>query len=474
MAEVPTFPATAGVRTPGTAGMWFKHEYNSLYKLDFFNYNQYHHHFNGEARTAAPRTAGAAVAYARKGETRRNCMLTLDKIYHAAFVLRDVARRTDLIAASRLNSDSDLYLKTENLQLTGSFKVRGAYYKISQLTDEERAKGVIACSAGNHAQGVALAATRMGIKSIVCMPDGAPIMKVESTKKLGARVELVKGAYDDAHDRAVELQRETGMTFIHPYDDDLVMAGQGTIGLEILDQLPDVEAVIVPVGGGGLLSGVAFAIKSLRPDVKVYGVQAAGAASMYNAYHDHRYETLDQVDTFADGIAVKTPGENTYELIQRYVDDIVTVSEDEIAAAILALMENQKLVAEGAGATPVAAALFGKLPIAGKKTVCLISGGNIDVNILSRVITRGLIMSGRKTNLMIALEDKPGQLTRVSEIISGLGANVVSVQYDLADPNMTVTSCFLKLGLETRDAVQIEAIKKALAAEGFKLVSERA
>ena len=183
---------------------------------------------------------------------------------------------------------------------------------------------------------MALAATRMGIKSIVCMPDGAPIMKVESTKKLGARVELVKGAYDDAHDRAVELQRETGMTFIHPYDDDLIMAGQGTIGLEILDQLPDVEAVIVPVGGGGLLSGVAFAIKSLRPDVKVYGVQAAGAASMYNAYHDHRYETLDQVDTFADGIAVKTPGENTYELIQRYVDDIVTVSEDEIAAAILA------------------------------------------------------------------------------------------------------------------------------------------
>ncbi len=201
-------------------------------------------------------------------------MLTLDKIYHAAFVLRDVARRTDLIAASRLNSASDLYLKTENLQVTGSFKVRGAYYKISQLTEEERAKGVIACSAGNHAQGVALAATRMGIHSVVCMPDGAPIMKVESTKRLGAQVELVKGTYDDAHDRAVELQEETGMTFIHPYDDEQVIAGQGTIGLEILDQLPDVEAVVVPVGGGGLLAGVAFAIKSLRPDVKIYGVQA--------------------------------------------------------------------------------------------------------------------------------------------------------------------------------------------------------
>ena len=400
-------------------------------------------------------------------------MLTLDKIYHAKFVLKDVARKTDLIAAPRLSDKTELYLKTENLQVTGSFKVRGAYYKLSQLTEEERAKGVIACSAGNHAQGVALAATRMGIPSLICMPDGAPIMKVESTKRLGAKVELVAGTYDDAHDRAVELQAQTGMTFIHPYDDEQVIAGQGSIGLEILDQLPDVEAVIVPVGGGGLIGGVAFAIKSLRPECKVYGVQAAGAPSMANAFRDHAYETLDSVDTFADGIAVKTPGVNTFELVEKYVDDVVTVSEDEIAAAILALMENQKLVAEGAGATPVAAALFGKLPIEGKKTVCLISGGNIDVNILSRVITRGMIMSGRKTNLMIALEDKPGQLTRVSEIISGCGANVVSVQYDLADPNMTITSCFLKLGLETRDAAQISEIKECLTREGFKLVSER-
>ena len=400
-------------------------------------------------------------------------MVTLDKIYHAGFVLKDVARKTDLIAAPRLSKEAQLYLKTENLQVTGSFKVRGAYYKISQLSEEERSHGIVACSAGNHAQGVALAATSMGIKSVVCMPDGAPIMKVESTKRLGAKVELVAGTYDDAHDRAVELQQQTGMTFIHPYDDEQVIAGQGSIGLEILDQLPDVEAVIVPVGGGGLIGGVAFAIKSLRPECKVYGVQAAGAPSMANAFRDHAYETLDSVDTFADGIAVKTPGVNTFELVEKYVDDVVTVSEDEIAAAILALMENQKLVAEGAGATPVAAALFGKLPIEGKKTVCLISGGNIDVNILSRVITRGMIMSGRKTNLMIALEDKPGQLTRVSEIISGCGANVVSVQYDLADPNMTITSCFLKLGLETRDAAQISEIKECLTREGFKLVSER-
>lgn len=401
-------------------------------------------------------------------------MLTLDKIYHAAFVLKNIARKTDLIAAPQLCEGNSLYLKTENLQVTGSFKVRGAYYKISQLNAEERVRGVIACSAGNHAQGVALAATSMGIKSIICMPDGAPIMKVENTKKLGAQVELVPGTYDDAHDRAVELQQETGMTFIHPYDDELVIAGQGSIGLEILEQLPDVEAVVVPIGGGGLISGVALAMKSLRPDIKIYGVQAAGAASMYNAYKSHSYKTLNNVQTFADGIAVKTPGETTFEIISKYVDDIITVSEDEIAAAILTLIEKQKLIAEGAGATPVAAALFDKLPIAGKKTVCLISGGNIDVNILSRVITRGQVISGRKTNLMIALEDKPGQLLCVSDIISSCGANVISVHHDRADANMPITSCFLKLSLETRDALQIKQIRKKLAEAGFTLVNEKA
>lgn len=398
-------------------------------------------------------------------------MLTLDKIYHASFTLKNVARKTDLIAAPNLSLGKQLYLKTENLQVTGSFKLRGAYYKISQLTEDERSKGVIACSAGNHAQGVALAATSMDIKSIICMPDGAPIMKVENTKRLGAQVELVPGAYDEAHDRAVELQKETGMTFIHPYDDELVMAGQGSIGLEILEQLPDVEAVIVPIGGGGLISGVAFAIKALRPEVKVYGVQAAGAASMYKAYHEKHYCTLDYVKTLADGIAVKTPGENTYEIISKYVDDIVTVSEDEISAAILTLMEKQKLVAEGAGATPVAAALFNKLPIEGKKTVCLVSGGNIDVNILSRVITRGLVTGGRLAHLVVNLEDKPGQLKRVIDIVSKYGANVVSVHHDRSDANMPITSCILKLSLETRDIKQIKEIIEHLEADGFCVVN---
>ena len=401
-------------------------------------------------------------------------MLTLDKIYHASFVLKSVARKTDLIASPHLCEGLDLYLKTENLQVTGSFKLRGAYYKISQLTPEEAAKGVIACSAGNHAQGVALAATKMGIKSVICMPDGAPIMKVENTKRLGAQVELVPGAYDEAHDRAAQIQEETGMTFIHPYDDELVMAGQGSIGLEILDQLPDVEAVIVPIGGGGLISGVAFAIKSLRPDVKIYGVQAAGAASMFNAFKDHKYETLSSVNTFADGIAVKTPGENTYEMICKYVDDIVTVSEDEIATAILSLIEKQKLIAEGAGATPVAAAIFNKLPIKGKKTVCLVSGGNIDVNILSRVITRGQITTGRKADLVIALDDRPGQLRQVSEIVSSCGANVVGVQHNRSDVNMPITGCYLKLELETRDQAQIEEIKTKLLAAGFNLLNNNA
>lgn len=400
-------------------------------------------------------------------------MLTLDKIYHAAFVLKDTARKTDLIAAPGLGCEGDIYLKTENLQVTGSFKLRGAYYKISQLTEEEKARGIIACSAGNHAQGVALAATKNGIPSTICMPDGAPISKVEATKRLGATVKLVKGGYDDAYEYARKLQAETGATFIHPFDDDEVIAGQGTIGLEILDQLADVDAVLVPIGGGGLISGVAFAIKKLRPVVKVYGVQAAGAPSMFNSVQAHGPQTLDTVSTFADGIAVKRPGDTTFRLVEQYVDAVVTVSEDEIAAAILALIEKQKLIAEGAGAVGVAAAMFHKVDLAGKKAVCLVSGGNIDVNILSRVITRGLVMSGRNVNLMIALEDKPGQLQGVSEIISRCGGNVVSVHHDRGDASMAITSCFLKLGLETRDHAQIEEIRRALTDAGFHLVSER-
>lgn len=400
-------------------------------------------------------------------------MLTLDKIYHAAFVLKKVARKTDLIKATKLSDQCELYLKTENLQETGSFKLRGAYYKISQLTDEEKSRGILACSAGNHAQGVAMAATQNGIRSLIYMPDGAPISKVEATKQLGAEVRLVKGAYDDAYTAAMKHQAETGATFIHPFDDDQVIAGQGTIGLEILDELENPDAVVVPIGGGGLISGVAYAIKHLNPKVKIYGVQAARSASMVESQRAGAPVTLDRADTFADGIAVKHPGDLTYQLVQDYVDQIVTVTEDEIATAILSLLEKQKVIAEGAGAVSVAAVLFGKIPVQGKKVVCIVSGGNIDVNILSRVITRGLVTSGRNVTLTIALADKPGQLQEVSEIIARCGGNVVSVHHDRGEANMAITSCFLKLGLETRDQAQIDQIKNELTQAGFQLVADR-
>ncbi len=397
-------------------------------------------------------------------------MLTLDKVYHAAFVLKEAIRATDMIASRNIKSGVDLFLKTENLQVTGSFKVRGAYYKISQLSDEEKQRGVIACSAGNHAQGVALAATHNGIKSLICLPDVAPISKVEATKRLGAEICLVKGVYDDAYNKALELKDKYGYTFIHPFDDDDVIAGQGTIGLEILDQLPDVDAVVVPIGGGGLISGVAFAIKQLRPQCKVYGVQASGAPSMLNSVHDHKIERLDSVSTIADGIAVKEPGEHTFGYCSKYVDEIVSVTDDEISAAILALIEQHKLVTEGAGAVSVAAVMFDKLPVKGKKVCCLLSGGNIDVNILSRVIERGLLMSGRSALITVELLDKPGQLRDVSSTIAEQGGNVVSVHYERANEGSDINGCFLRIQIETRNHDHIAQIRKALADKGFKLV----
>lgn len=397
-------------------------------------------------------------------------MLTLDKIYKASHVLRSVIRKTDLIHAPLVNPDSEIYLKTENLQITGSFKVRGAYYMMSQLTEEEKARGVIACSAGNHAQGVALAAAKNHIKSLICLPDGAPISKVEATKSYGAEVCMVDGVYDDAYKKALELKEEKNYTFVHPFDNEDVIAGQGTIGLEILEQMPDVEAVIVPIGGGGLISGVAFAIKNLNPNIKVYGVQASGAPSMRNSIRDGKIECLDHVSTIADGIAVKEPGEHTFQYVSQYVDEIVTVTDDEISAAILALIERQKLIAEGAGAASVAAAMFNKVPIQGKKTVCLVSGGNIDVTILSRVIKRGLLMSGRTCMLNIELLDKPGQLKLVSEIIADMGGNVISIHHERASEGSDINGCFLRITMETRDFNHIQEIRDALTKAGLKLV----
>jgi threonine dehydratase len=397
-------------------------------------------------------------------------MLTLDNVYRASYVLRDVVRKTDIIYAPKLAPGTELYLKTENLQITGSFKVRGSYYKMSKLTDEEKERGVIACSAGNHAQGVALSAQKNGIKAVICLPDGAPISKIEATKSYGAEVCLVEGVYDDAYNKALSLRDECGYTFIHPFNDEDVIAGQGTIALEIADQLPDLDAVIVPIGGGGLISGIADTLKSINPKVKVYGVQAAGAPSMQRSVKDGKIEELTSVSTIADGIAVKKPGDLTYEICSKYVDEIVTVSDDEISAAILALMEQHKLVTEGAGAVAVAAAMFGKLDLSGKKTVCLLSGGNIDVTILSRVIERGLLMSGRTCQLMIELKDKPGQLKNVSRIIADLGGNVISVHHERANPGSDVNGCYLRVVLETRNFDHIEIIKHALLDFGFTLL----
>ena len=397
-------------------------------------------------------------------------MLTIDNVYSARNALKGVVRETDVIYAPKLCPGVDLYLKTENLQITGSFKVRGAYYKMTRLSSEEKERGVIACSAGNHAQGVALAAQKNGIKAVICLPDGAPISKVEATKSYGAEVCLVEGVYDDAYQKALQLRDEKGYTFIHPFDDEDVIAGQGTIALELIEQLPKIDAVIVPIGGGGLISGMAYTLKTINPRIKVYGVQAAGAPSMKNAVEHGQIEELSAVSTIADGIAVKKSGENTFALCQKYVDEIVTVSDDEISAAILALMEQHKLVTEGAGAVPVAAAMFNKVDLKGKKAVCVLSGGNIDVTILSRVIKRGLLMSGRSCQLMIELMDKPGQLKNVSRIIADLGGNVTSVHHERANEGSDVNGCYLRIVLETRNYEHIEQIRQGLKDFGFKLV----
>lgn len=396
-------------------------------------------------------------------------MLSLDKVFNAQTVLKSIIRETNVVRAYGIAPDCELYLKPENLQITGSFKVRGSAYKIAMLSEEEKRKGVIACSAGNHAQGVALAATKNGIKSLICLPDSAPISKVEATKGFGAEVCLVEGCYDDAYQRALELKESEGYTFVHPFDDENVIAGQGTIALEILNDLDNIDAIIVPIGGGGLISGIAYTAKQIRPSVKVYGVQVAGAPSMYNSVKDGEIECLSSVSTIADGIAVKKPGENTYALVKEYVDEIALVTDDEVASAILALVEKQKMIAEGAGATAVAAVMAGKFNLKGKRVVAVVSGGNIDVTSLSRVIDRGLLNSGRSSSLLIELIDKPGQLKDISCIIADCGGNVTGVHYEKGNTE-SVNGCFLRIEMETRDFEHVNLITQSLRNHGFKLV----
>ena len=395
-------------------------------------------------------------------------MLTMEMLEDARLALRGIARLTPLDPARGLGKN--VYIKAENLQLTGAFKLRGAYNKIRSLSPDDAARGVIACSAGNHAQGIAWSATKLGIKSIICMPAGAPISKVEATRGYGAEVVLVPGVYDDAAREAERLTAEHGYTFAHPFNDPLVIAGQGTIGLEILEQLPDVEQIVVPTGGGGLIRGSAFAVKHLKPSCRIIGVQAAGAASMYSTRHSGKPTELRSVATIADGIAVKKPGDLTFELCQRYVDEIVTVGEDEIASAILALMEGQKTVAEGAGATPVAACMFGKVDTSEKKTVCVVSGGNVDVTTLSRVITKGLSKSGRLVELTTKVTDKPGSLLQLIHLVSQSGANILTINHSREDRDSEVGACIVSLVLETRNSDHVAAIKLALTDAGYPLL----
>lgn len=383
-------------------------------------------------------------------------------ILRAEKTLEKSINKTPIFTASYLGSNR--YIKMENLQRTGSFKYRGAYNKISNLTDEEKAKGVIASSAGNHAQGVAKSASALNIKSIICIPSVAPIAKVESTRRYGADVVLVDGVYDDAFKKAVELAEDRDLTFIHPFDDKYVIAGQGTIGIEILDQLPNVERIIVPIGGGGLISGIAIAVKNLKPNVEIIGVEAEGAACFFESKKKGKLTEISSASTIADGIAVKRPGDLTYGIISELVDDIVTVSDGEVAGAILNMLEKSKVIAEGAGATPIAA--LSKFDD-DKVTCCVLSGGNINVNMIARIIQKGLYESGRQCEITTILSDKPGELLKLLNIFKDLEVNILAVNQFAEHEKNQLGGLVVRLVLETKNSEQVNDIYSLLREKGY-------
>ncbi|HBI63984.1 MAG TPA: threonine ammonia-lyase [Clostridiales bacterium] len=395
-------------------------------------------------------------------------MISIKDIDEAAQRLQPVVHYIPLASSTTFSgmTGAEVYLKCENQQKTGSFKVRGAYNKIMKLYERGGLTSVIASSAGNHAQGVAFAAHSIGIPATICMPRSTPIAKVSATKGYGANVVLSGSCYDDAYAKAMEIVEETGATFIHPFDDPMVIAGQGTIGLEIMDEMPDTDTIVVPVGGGGLAAGVAAAVKMLHPSVRVIGVQAAGAAGMKASLEAGHVVSLPSAKTIADGIAVKQPGELTFELCRKYLDEVVTVDDDEIAQAILFLMEKGKMVAEGAGAAPVAAIMNRKLDCRGK-IAAVISGGNIDVTMISRIIEKGLLRAGRVSKLRILMQDRPGQLEIVSRIIGGAGANVMAVHHDRTDVDLDIRDALLEITMETQDREHAQRVIAALREAGF-------
>lgn len=392
--------------------------------------------------------------------------MNISKIVDAKETLKTVISKTPLVHADKIHDN--LWIKAENLQGTGAFKLRGAYYKLSQLTDEEKKRGVIAASAGNHAQGVAYSCMKMGIEGTIVMPKTAPLSKIEATRNYGVKVELQGDTFNDAYEYAKNLQEITGAVFIEPFNDECVIAGQGTIGLEILDKMPDVDTVIVPIGGGGLISGIATAIKLMRPDCRIIGVQSEHAPSMKESLEQQEIIKLDDVSTIADGIAVKSPGTLTFDICREFVDEVVTVSEDEIAAAILVLVEKMKMVAEGAGATSVAATLFGKVELDHHKCVAVLSGGNIDVNLLSKIIDVGLIKTGRKAVINMNVVDKPGNLSRMIELISRTGANIISVNHNRIQNGILFNQCRVGLVIETNDQAHIDEVLAILEENGYK------
>lgn len=396
-------------------------------------------------------------------------ILAVDRVTEARSRMAGVIHTTPLDYSSTFSSitGANLFLKLENMQKTGSFKIRGAYNKIYTLSGEERSRGVIAASAGNHAQGVAYAANSLGIKASIVMPEGSPITKIMASRGYGAEVILAGKDYDEAFDAAGEIQKQTGATYIHGFDDPGIIAGQGTLGLEILDQLPDVDAVVVPVGGGGLLGGISFVLKELKPRVKVYGVQSAGAPAVYLCRKSGEIKGLPVSGTIAEGINVRRPGNITMDLIKKYVDDVVLVDDEEISRTILMLLERSKVVSEGAGAAALASVLHGRLNMDGLNVVAVISGGNIDVNMLSNIIERGLVKSGRRLRIKTVISDRPGSLQKIVSLVASQEVNIISIEHDRSRPKVPLRDAEVEFVLETIDWEHIDSVVRSLEKAGY-------
>ncbi len=404
----------------------------------------------------------------------KNPLISLKDVKEARERIGKFVHKTPIDSSKTLSllSGCDIYLKLENLQKTGSYKVRGAFNKVLKLKERGIKNGVIAASAGNHAQGVAYAASKSRLPSVIVMPETAPISKISATKSYGAEVVLWGEDFDSSYSKAIEISKERDLTFIHAFDDPDVIAGQGTIALEIIESLDDLDLIIAPIGGGGLISGISLAIKETKPNTRVIGVQAEGAASMYLSVKEGKPIKIERVNTIADGIAVRKPGEITFNIIQKYVDDIVLVSDEEIASAILFLMERAKLIAEAAGAVGVAAAISGKIPLKGAKTLIVISGGNIDVNMMARLIERGLIKTGRLLKFSTALPDRPGALAGLLNIVAKERGNVISISHDRINLRVRPAEAEVSITIETSGEEHIRKILKSLKDSGYKIKLE--